>query len=123
MTKSSHGHHALRPRTTHPGLCLEELEARAVPATASFASGVLTVTCPDCGDHDLVTVTRQADGTITVADQDGAVAVSGGTPTVANTTQVDVRVSSLADLVALDATAGAFTDPTQPDPTNEIKID
>jgi Ca2+-binding RTX toxin-like protein len=82
------------------------IAAAAVPAsaatTATFSSGVLTVT-GDSADNS-ITISRDAAGRILV--NGGAVAVVGGTPTVANTTQI--RVFGLAgnDQLALSEVNG-----------------
>jgi Ca2+-binding RTX toxin-like protein len=84
------------------------IAAAAVPAsaatTATFSNGVLTVT-GDSADNSIV-ITRDAAGRILV--NGGAIAVVGGTPTVANTTQV--RVFGLAgnDTITLNEANGAL---------------
>jgi Ca2+-binding RTX toxin-like protein len=80
----------------------------AVPAsaatTATFSAGVLTVS-GDSADNSIV-ISRDAAGRILV--NGGAVAVIGGTPTIANTSLI--RVSSLGgnDVVALSEANGAL---------------
>jgi Ca2+-binding RTX toxin-like protein len=84
------------------------IAAAAGPAsaatTATFSNGVLTVT-GDSADNSIV-ITRNAAGGILV--NGGAIAVVGGTPTVANTTQV--RVFGLAgnDTISLSEVNGAL---------------
>jgi Ca2+-binding RTX toxin-like protein len=85
----------------------ESLEAREVPAvTASFsaASGVLTV----FGDSldNAITMTRDAAGVIRV--NGGAVAVVGGTPTVANTALIQVFGQGGNDTITLNEASGAL---------------
>src|SRR4051812_3236087 len=82
--------------------------ATAAPAsaatTATFNSGVLTV----LGDanNNTITVSRDAAGRILV--NGGAIAVVGGTPTVANT--ATIRVFSLGgnDALTINETSGAL---------------
>jgi Ca2+-binding RTX toxin-like protein len=84
------------------------IAAAAVPAsaatTATFSSGVLTVTGDSTANS--ITITRDAAGRILV--NGGAIAVVGGTPTVANTSQI--RVFGLAgnDQLALSDVNGAL---------------
>src|SRR6266545_6736392 len=74
--------------------------------TASFlpGAGVLTVS----GDNldNTITTSRNAAGTILV--NGGAVAVVGGTPTVANTSLIQVFGQGGNDLIALDEPNGAL---------------
>jgi Ca2+-binding RTX toxin-like protein len=82
--------------------------ATAVPAsaavTATFNSGVLTV----FGDslNNSITVSRDAAGSILV--NGGAVAVVGGTPTVANTTLIQVFGQDGNDQISLNEANGAL---------------
>ena len=84
------------------------IAAAAVPAsaatTATFSNGVLTVS-GDSADNNIV-ISRDAAGRILV--NGGAIAVVGGTPTVANTSLI--RVSSLGgnDVVTLSEANGAL---------------
>jgi Ca2+-binding RTX toxin-like protein len=85
----------------------EGLETRLTPAiTASFSAqaGVLTV----LGDglDNTITVSRNAGGTILV--NNGAVAVLGGTPTVANTAQVSMFGLGGNDRLEMNETNGAL---------------
>jgi Ca2+-binding RTX toxin-like protein len=89
-----------------PSLAAERLEVRAVPAVlASFtpAAGVLVV----FGDglDNAITVGPNAAGELLV--NGGAVAVQGGTATVANTTLIQVFGLSGDDVITLDETLGA----------------
>src|SRR5829696_7614804 len=72
--------------------------------TASFSSPTLTVT----GDalDNAVTVSRDLAGTILV--NGGAVAVTGTTPTVANTTLIQISGQDGNDALALSETNGAL---------------
>ena len=72
--------------------------------TATFSAGVLTVT-GDALDNSIA-VSRNAAGTILV--NGGAVAVVGGTPTVANTAQIRVIGLGGNDTINLDQTNGAL---------------
>ncbi|HEY2783672.1 MAG TPA: calcium-binding protein, partial [Fimbriiglobus sp.] len=86
---------------------LESLGDRIVPAvTASFTlnSGVLSV-FGDAGNNQIV-VGRDAAGRILV--NGGAVSVTGGTPTVANTSIIQVFGQSGNDSISLDETNGAL---------------
>lgn len=88
-------------------LSLSALEAREVPAvTASFipSAGVLSV----FGDNldNTITVSRDAAGDILV--NGGAVKMLGGTPTVANTAQIQVFGQAGNDVISLDEANGAL---------------
>jgi Ca2+-binding RTX toxin-like protein len=72
--------------------------------TATFNAGVLTVT-GDAADNSIAT-SRNAAGMILV--NGGAVAVVGGTPTVANTAQIRVFGLGGNDTLNLDQTNGAL---------------
>ncbi len=96
---------AARPKPVALGL--EVLAERIAPAvTASFlpSAGVLSV----FGDslNNTITVSRNAAGTILV--NGGAVAVTGGTPTVANTSLVQVFGQAGNDVITLDEANGAL---------------
>jgi Ca2+-binding RTX toxin-like protein len=94
----------MRPRFA-PGI--ESLEVREVPAvTASFfpSSGTLTV-FGDALDNN-ITLSRNAAGQILV--NGGAVAVLGGTPTVANTALIQVFGQGGNDTIALNQANGAL---------------
>jgi Ca2+-binding RTX toxin-like protein len=72
--------------------------------TASFSNGQLTV----FGDvqNNTITINRNAAGTILV--NSGAVAVAGGTPTVANTTLISVFGQGGNDTISLNEANGAL---------------
>jgi Ca2+-binding RTX toxin-like protein len=72
--------------------------------SASFSGGVLTVFGD--GAPNTITVSRNAAGAILV--NGGAVAVSGGTPTVANVTSIQVFGLGGADTITLDEASGAL---------------
>jgi Ca2+-binding RTX toxin-like protein len=80
----------------------------AVPAsaatTATFSSGVLTVS----GDsaNNAIVISRDAAGKILV--DNGAVAVAGGTPTVANTALIRVLGLGGDDVISLNEVGGAL---------------
>ena len=84
------------------------LGAAAAPAsaatTATFSSGVLNVT----GDNapNTITVSRDAAGKLLV--NNGAVAVAGGTPTVANTVRIQVYGLNNTDTITLNQALGAL---------------
>jgi len=86
---------------------IESLEGRtlfAVVASFTPASGLLTV----FGDslNNAITVSRNAAGTILV--NGGAVAVAGGTPTVANTSQIQIFGQAGNDTLTLNEASGAL---------------
>jgi Ca2+-binding RTX toxin-like protein len=85
----------------------EPLGDRVLPAvTASFVPSVgLLVVFGDALDNT-ISVSRNAAGTILV--NSGAVAVNGGTPTVANTTQIQVFGLGGNDTITLDEANGAL---------------
>ena len=92
-----------RPARFIPSMLM--LEAREVPAVvASFAAGTLTV-FGDANNNN-ITVSRNAAGAILV--NGGAVSITGGTPTVANTALVQVFGRGGSDVIALDETNGAL---------------
>jgi Ca2+-binding RTX toxin-like protein len=80
----------------------------AVPAsaatTATFSSGVLTVTGDSAANS--IVISRDAAGRILV--NGGAVAVIGGTPTVANTSLIQVFGLAGNDQIALNEASGAL---------------
>ena len=76
----------------------------AVTATFSAAAGTLSVFGDNLGNA--VTISRNAAGTILV--NGGAVAVKGGTPTVANTARIQVFGLNDDDILTLDETFGAL---------------
>ena len=82
--------------------------ATAAPANAAtvatFASGILTVS----GDNanNTITISRNAAGAILV--NGGAITVKGGTPTVANTTLIQVFGLGGNDTITLDEANGAL---------------
>ncbi|QEL20815.1 beta strand repeat-containing protein [Limnoglobus roseus] len=83
---------------------LEAREVPAVVATFTPSAGVLSV----FGDNldNTITVSRNAAGTILV--NGGAVNVVGGTPTVANTAQIQVFGQGGNDVITLSETNGAL---------------
>jgi Ca2+-binding RTX toxin-like protein len=94
-----------RPRRFVPHV--EGLDARVVPAvTATFlpTAGTLTVV-GDSLDNTIV-VSRNAAGGLLV--NGGAVAVTGGTPTVANTALIQVFGQGGNDTISLDEANGAL---------------
>jgi len=86
------------------------LAASAVPANAAVVSSFSanTGTLSVFGDSldNQITVSRDAAGRILV--NGGAVAVTGGTPTVANTTQIQVFGQGGNDVIALSEVNGAL---------------
>src|SRR5437868_2405373 len=84
------------------------LAAMAAPAsaaaTATFSNGVLTV-FGDSADNSIV-ISRDAAGRILV--NGGAVAATGGTPTVANTALIQVFGLDGNDQIALNEANGAL---------------
>ena len=78
--------------------------AASAATTATFSSGVLTV----FGDsaNNSITVSRNAAGQILV--NGGAITVTGGTPTVANTARIDVFGQGGQDVITLSEVNGAL---------------
>ncbi|HKB02839.1 MAG TPA: hypothetical protein VKD90_11510, partial [Gemmataceae bacterium] len=105
VLRGSRGRRVSR-RPARPALRVSELDARLTPAvTASFlSSGVLSV----FGDalDNTITISRNAAGTLLV--NGGAVAVKGGTPTVANTALIQVFGQGGNDTITLDEASGAL---------------
>src|SRR4051812_36568237 len=84
---------------------LEQLSTREMPAVvASFSAGTLTV-FGDSLDNN-ITISRDAAGKILV--NGGAVKVTGGTPTIANTTLVQVFGQAGNDTITLNESNGAL---------------
>ncbi|HWM11468.1 MAG TPA: calcium-binding protein, partial [Solirubrobacteraceae bacterium] len=89
-------------------LAVGALAATSVPAhaatTATFSAGVLTVT----GDsaNNSITVSRNAAGNILV--NGGAITVTGGTPTVANTSQIRMFGLGGQDVLTISEVNGAL---------------
>ncbi|MBL8822301.1 MAG: calcium-binding protein [Planctomycetia bacterium] len=95
------------PRMKRYSLNLEKLEDRTVPAvTASFsaATGSLTI-FGDNLDNNIV-ISRNTAGGILV--NGGAVAIQGGTPTVANTAMIQAFGQGGNDQIALNEANGAL---------------
>src|SRR5215213_9724173 len=108
-TSRNHGRRrAARRVLTGAALAVGVLAASSVTAsaatTATFSSGTLSVS----GDslNNSVTVSRDAAGKILV--NGGAVAVSGGTPTVANTSLIQAFGLSGSDVITLNEANGAL---------------
>jgi Ca2+-binding RTX toxin-like protein len=74
----------------------------AAAATATFSSGVLTVTGDGAADN--IVISRNAAGRILV--NGGAITVDGGTPTVANTQLIQVLGRTGSDVIRVDETNG-----------------
>jgi Ca2+-binding RTX toxin-like protein len=72
--------------------------------TATFSNGVLSVSGD--GANNSVVISRNAAGRILV--NNGAIAVVGGTPTVANTARIRVSGAAGNDSIALDEASGAL---------------
>src|SRR5262245_1526847 len=88
----------------HGGTTFQRIKAMAVTASFVPATGVLT----EIGDtlDNVITTSRDAAGTILV--NGGAVAVQGGTPTVANTTLIQAVGQGGNDTINLDEAVGAL---------------
>jgi Ca2+-binding RTX toxin-like protein len=96
-----------KERRSRRGFAMEPLESRIMPAvTALFspAAGILTV----FGDNldNTIEISRNAAGNLLV--NDGAVAIRGGTPTIANTALIQAFGQAGNDSVLLDQTNGAL---------------
>ncbi len=74
--------------------------------SAIFFPGPGVLSIFDDADDDIITLGRNAAGSILV--NAGAVAISGGTPTVANTSQIQVFGSGGNDTIVLDESNGAL---------------
>jgi Ca2+-binding RTX toxin-like protein len=86
------------------GVFFAASQAANAAATASFNKGILTVV-GDAAPDSLV-ISRDAAGTILV--NGGSIHVSGGTPTVANTTLIQVFGQGGDDTLSLDEANGAL---------------
>ena len=80
------------------------ISAEAATIDAVFANGVLTVR--GNARANAITITRNAAGRILV--NGGAIPVSGGTPTVANTSSITVAGRGRNDAITLDEASGAL---------------
>src|SRR5215207_9113966 len=91
-------------------LAVGALAATSVPAnaavTASFGAGTGQLTVIGDSLNNSIVISRDAAGKILV--NGGAVAVSGGTPTVANTSLIQVFGQGGQDTIALSETNGAL---------------
>jgi Ca2+-binding RTX toxin-like protein len=86
---------------------VEALDERIAPAiTASFAPGTHTLTVLGDNLDNTITISRDAAGTILV--NGGAVAIAGGTATVANTSLIQAFGLGGNDTIALDETNGVL---------------
>jgi len=84
---------------------LEVLSVRITPAvTAFFSAGTLSVTGDN--NNNQIDISRDAAGKLLV--NGGAVVVKGGTPTVANTSQIQVFGLGGADAISLNEANGAL---------------
>src|SRR3954451_20457453 len=84
---------------------VEPLESRRMFAvTASVAGGVLTVTGDD--NPNAITVSRDVAGNLTV--NNGAVAITGGTATVATITSIHAFGLGGNDAITIDDTNGSL---------------
>ena len=86
------------------GAVLAASSPASAATTATFAHGVLTVFGD--GGANTLTVSRDAAGNLLV--NNGAISVSGGTPTVANTALIQVFGQGRSDVITLDETNGAL---------------
>jgi Ca2+-binding RTX toxin-like protein len=96
-----------KARSGRVALSVESLSERILPSvTASFApnTGVLSVLGDSLANN--IVVSRDAAGKILV--NGGAVSVTGGTPTVANTALIQVFGQAGNDIISLDETNGAL---------------
>jgi Ca2+-binding RTX toxin-like protein len=97
---------AARP-ARRPALRVHELDPRVVPAvTATFQPGSGTLSVFGDALDNTITVSRNAAGAILV--NGGAVAVQGGTPTVANTALIQVFGQGGNDTLSLNEANGAL---------------
>jgi Ca2+-binding RTX toxin-like protein len=86
---------------------LLSLDERVMPAvTATFLPSAHTLSVFGDSGNNTITISRDAAGHILV--NGGAVTIHGGTPTVANTTLIDVFGEAGNDAISLDETNGAL---------------
>lgn len=96
-----------RPLSLQTLAGFESLETRLTPAvTASFAAGTGVLTIIGDALNNNITVSRNAAGNILV--NGGAVAIKGGTPTVANTALIQAFGQGGNDTITLDEASGAL---------------
>ena len=86
------------------GVVMAASQSASAATTATFTNGVLTVFGDSAANN--IEISRNAAGTILV--NGGAVAVVGGTPTVANTTLIQVFGLGGNDVITLDEANGAL---------------
>src|SRR5882724_13146667 len=104
-----------RGRRTHkshsPGrnLAFEQLGDRIMPAVNAFLIGGQLSILGDAQDNT-ITVSRNAAGNLLV--NGGAVRVTGGTPTVANVSKIQIFGQGGNDTLSLDETNGALPSAT-----------
>jgi len=107
-SRNSGGRRAARLLLAAAALSVGVLAASSAPAnaaaTATFSAGTLSV-FGDRLDNSL-TISRNAAGTILV--NGGAITVSGGTPTVANTSLIEAFGQGGQDVITLNETSGAL---------------
>ena len=97
--------HEAKRRPTTRTMRLENLDERITPAvTASFSAGILSVN----GDsaNNTIEVSRDPAGKLLI--NGGAVKIKGGTPTVANTAQIQVYGQKGNDTITLNEASGAL---------------
>src|SRR5262249_42064507 len=100
---------ALRQRYKPRLLALETLEDRAVPAiTATFSAATGTLSVFGDSHANTILISRDAAGNILVNGDGAAVAVSGGTPTVANVALIQAFGQAGNDTITLDEANGAL---------------
>ena len=94
-----------KPRPRGRVLAFEQLSARInLAVTASFSAGILTVIGDELDNN--IELSHDAAGTIRV--NAGAVPVLGGTPTVTNTSLMQIFGLGGNDMLSLDETNGAL---------------
>ena len=87
-------------------LALAATPAASAAVTATFSVGSGTLSVSGDGAPNTITISRNAAGNILV--NNGAVAVRGGTPTVANTARIQVTSLGGNDTVTLNEASGAL---------------
>ena len=87
-------------------LALAATPAASAAVTATFSAGTGTLSVSGDGAPNTITISRNAAGNILV--NNGAVAVRGGTPTVANTALIQVTSLGGDDTVTLNEASGAL---------------
>src|SRR5262245_47866624 len=107
VNRQGHRRRSRRGRDVGRSLGLESLEGRTVLSVTALVQGTQLVVSGDPLDNNII-ISRDAAGTILVNDNNGPVAITGRTPTVANTLTILAFGGAGNDTVALDESNGAL---------------